>query len=162
MYPNALGAASRILGREARIETLPDVALALQTYLPWGSGMGTFVPVFNAAESLDNVGSRFFNHAHDDYLELLIEAGIGALLALATFFGWLAWRWFRLERMPLGEKSHTSVQRLAIAAIGILCVHSLLDYPLRTTTLLSIFALWGSLLALKRPFDDDRRRRSRR
>src|SRR3546814_9710840 len=45
--------------------------------------MGTFRPVFDAAERLEFVRPSYANRAHNDYLEYLLEAGVaGALLVV--------------------------------------------------------------------------------
>src|SRR3546814_18164025 len=45
--------------------------------------MGTFRPVFDAAERLEFVRPSYANRAHNDYLEYLLGAGVaGALLVV--------------------------------------------------------------------------------
>ena len=66
---------------ELRFDTWPQVLAAASDYLPFGSGVGTFQPVYQSVEPLSMLQSAFWNHAHNDYLELWLETG------------WLSMRW---------------------------------------------------------------------
>jgi O-antigen ligase len=99
----------------------------LPSYLPAGSGLGTFEKVFNATKpaSLDGI----WMHAHNDWLQLLMEGGLPALFLA----GWMLYiilvrgegRGVPLDRDP-------SLRTNAIVA-GIVAIafHSLLDFSLR-------------------------------
>ncbi len=139
----------RVLARfhatsEFRPEIWHDSVFALRQYWPWGGGMGSFIPVFAAAERLDVVTGRFVNRAHNDYLEFLIEAGLPGVLTLlgvgyAIASG--AWRTAR-SRVP-----GSSAQMICGAAnLAILGLHSLIDYPLRTMAIACIAAVSVGLL----------------
>jgi len=62
-------------GGDPRFTGWPLVLAQAQRYLPLGSGVGSFQTVYLAAEPLNDVSPIYFNHAHDDYLELLLETG---------------------------------------------------------------------------------------
>jgi O-antigen ligase len=87
------------------------------------------------------VGPTYFNHAHNDYLELWLETGwLGAAL-LALFLVWFllaAWRAWR---------AGTALSQGASAAVLLLLAQSAVDYPLRTETLAVLFAFCCALLA---------------
>jgi hypothetical protein len=65
--------------KEARPEIWKDSLYAARSYLPWGAGMGSFVPVYAAVERLSLVDMFSTNRAHSDYLELYIEGGLLAV-----------------------------------------------------------------------------------
>ncbi len=79
------------------------MAEAAQSYLPVGSGLGSFDPVYRSVEPLERLDATFFNQAHNDYLEIWLETGwIGAGL---TVFGILFeslgdWQMVRFKKTP--------------------------------------------------------------
>ncbi len=98
-------------------------------YFPFGSGIGSFTAVFPPHEQLAWVKPTFVNHAHNDYLEQLIEVGVAApigwFLALAAVLRpiALAWRARRTQRGHLGL--------IGAAMLFLIAAHSTVDYPLR-------------------------------
>jgi O-antigen ligase len=140
-----------ILGRfggqaraEFRFEAWPHVVAAARSFLPLGSGVGSFDPVFEAVEPLVMVGPTYFNHAHNDYLELWLETGWVGATILAVFLLWFlpaAWRAWR---------SGSPTAQAASAAILLLMAQSGVDYPLRTETLAVFFAFCCGVLASER------------
>lgn len=139
------GLAERFRGSASRLDAWPDLAHAAQTYWPVGSGLGTFNPVFRAAESLHFLVPRYFNHAHNDYFEIIIEAGLPGVLLLAWFLALYVFRSLKAIRTP-AVSSYDWAQIAAAIIIGLLLVHSAADYPLRTITLQCVFAYFGALL----------------
>lgn len=129
---------------EGRFENWPIVAGASDAYLPLGSGIGSFDAVFRSVEPLETLDPTFFNHAHNDYLELWLEAGWPAaalLIAFLIWYGrrtWAAWR--------AGTSRERDLQRAASVGILMMLAHSAVDYPLRTATLAVLFAFCVGLL----------------
>ena len=129
---------------EGRFEGWPVVAEASQTWLPLGSGIGSFDAVFRSVEPLEQLDPTFFNHAHNEYLETWLEAGwLGAALIIAflIWYGrrlWAAWK--------AGPSRERDLQRAASIALLAMLVHSGVDYPLRTATLAVLFALCAAIL----------------
>ena len=132
--------------REGRFENWPLIMDASANYLPVGSGIGSFDPVFRSVEPLENLLPTFFNQAHNEYLEVWLETGwlgIGALALFAVWFGqrsWAAWR-----AQPNTERD---LQRASSIAIVLVLFHSVVDYPLRTLTLSVVFALCCATLEM--------------
>lgn len=139
---------------EGRSDRWPLVAEAAQTYLPIGSGIGSFDAVYRSVEPLEELDSTFFNQAHNDYLETWLEAGwLGGGVILA-FLIWYARRCWTAWKAPPSREG--DLQRAASIGIGVLLLHSVGDYPLRTTTLAVVFALCCGLLELARRSDQAR------
>lgn len=134
--------------KAGRLENWPIAMQAADSYLPVGSGIGSFDTVFRSVEPLALLDATFFNQAHNEYLETWLETGwLGAfvLIAFLIWFGrrlWTAWR--------SGPSVHRDIQRAASIGILMVLVHSAVDYPLRTETLATIFALMCALLELAR------------
>ncbi len=135
---------------EGRFERWPLVAETAQTYLPLGSGIGSFDPVYRSVEPLNELDGSYFNQAHNEYLETWLEAGwLGAGLIVA-FLIWYGRRCWSAWRAPASRER--DLQRAASIGIGVLLLHSIVDYPLRTVTLAVVFAMCCGLLELaKRP-----------
>lgn len=106
--------------------------------LPFGTGFGTFDPVFRRAAGDANLGPSFVNHAHNDYLELFLTGGVPALLLIALFLGWAAMVTQSNWRMRSGNPS--ALARASAIVILVALLHSGVDYPLRTAALACLFA----------------------
>lgn len=136
---------------EVRLERWPLLVETADTFLPLGSGIGSFDAVYRSVEPLEELDGSFFNQAHNDYLETWLEAGwlgIGLVLAFLVWYFrrcWTAWK------APPSREA--DLQRAASISIGVLLLHSAGDYPLRTVTLAVVFALCCGLLELARRTD---------
>lgn len=151
----------RTLEAEGRFERWPGIEAAAEQYLPLGSGVGSFDTVYRSVEPLDQLGPRFFNQAHNDYLETWLETGWLGLALLIAFFVWFGRR--VLAAWRTGASEHGDLKRAASIGLLIVLVHSLADYPLRTATIAVVFALCCGLLELPhRAVDEIRTRRRTR
>lgn len=146
----AAGSFARVTERftgfnDQRLNFWTDIRWALDYYGLVGTGIGSFVPVFRSAESLESVVPQIVNHAHNDYLEILLESGLaGAVLAAVsvTFLALTAWRSIRTSRHP-ERLLPTAASAMAIV---ILLAASLVDYPLRMPAISCTFALLAAVL----------------
>ena len=138
--------------------------LAVSSNYSWlGTGIGSFPAVYAAHEPIELVGDKILNHAHNDWAELWVELGV-ALLAVAALFAW--WLSSRARELIASGSLAQSSQALRLTGIGVLLtlsVHSLVDYPLRTTAVSVVFALGGALACCRlEPASSRPRRDSRR
>ena len=127
----------------------PDVIYAAKQSWPVGTGMGSFVPVFESVEQLEVVDETHPNRAHSDNLEIIMEAGIAGIALALTTLAAFAWR---CRAIMVRETGLPRV--LAGFALGtgvILATHSLVDYPLRSITLSVAAAVAASMLFRPRP-----------
>ena len=122
---------------------------AIKAFFPFGAGIGTFKDVYPQRELPSELLSYIYvNHAHDDFLELIMEAGALGLVLLAICFAWLAsrardiWR----KRPRGGAPIDLLVQRASLFAIMLLILHSIIDYPLRTSAIMILTAICCALL----------------
>ena len=144
--------------RDARATSIPDILYTLWQYWPWGSGFGTFVPVFMANEDLDLAQATYLNHAHNDYLEFMIEGGLPAAIALTAALVAISWRIFRVFRQTNIERAPALA---GFAMLALLAAHSLVDYPLRTDAIAMIAGLALGLLFSELPRKNSGRSSSR-
>lgn len=144
---------------EMRVNVLPDLLFTIRQYWPVGSGLGTFDPVFRTNENLDLMTAAYLNHAHNEYLELAIEAGLAGVVLAAAALTWLGARMAGL----LGPRSPAGSRTLPLAGASIILLmllHSLVDYPLRIDGLAALFGV--AVAFVTDPFRPDHRRRSSR
>ena len=121
---------------------------AAADYFPVGSGSGSFQPVYHTQEPLDTVTTTFMNHAHSDWIELLLETGLAGIVLAAAFLGW----WIVRVRAIFRAEHPDAFARAAAIATAAIMLHSLVDYPLRTAALSAVFAACVGLLSGVRPF----------
>ena len=133
--------ATESLSDEQRFQLLPVVLDAVRAYFPVGSGFGSFDAVFRHFEPDFNLKPTYFNHAHNDLIEIVLEGGAAALFVLAGFLAWFCWRAWVIWRLQALADSRVWIARAAFFGALILGGASLVDYPLRTPLLASVFAL---------------------
>jgi O-antigen ligase len=140
-----------VFSEELRIAYVPVLLRICGDFFPFGSGFGSFDPVFRHYEPDDLLRDTYLNHAHNDVLELLITGGLPAAVLAALLVFWVAWRLVRLVG-PRRRRVASSRFRFALLAVGMITISllsSLVDYPLRTPVhgMLFVFAC-GWLAAL--------------
>ena len=142
---------------EQRVMYLPLLLDLMRGFLPFGSGFGTFDPVYRSFEPDWAITTKYLNHAHNDLLELLMTGGVFALAVLAAFIVWIAVRLWK-TRSDARAAETISVRAGAIMAAALLGA-SLTDYPLRTPIAGAVLVLACWLIA--RPLYDMRTARPR-
>ena len=90
--------------------------------------------MFVAAERLEVVDSSYPNRAHNEFLELALEAGVPGLAVLAGLVGFLAWRCVVRLRSPASPQDRGQLTFAAVTLVT-LGLHSIVDYPLRSMAL---------------------------
>jgi O-antigen ligase len=129
---------------ELRVLTLRPILGMIADFLPLGSGVGTFVEAFQRDEPTFMLQPTYFNHAHNDFLEVSLTGGLPALVLIVAGLGWALIAGARAWQA--GEADGASrFARLGAVIIAILAAASIVDYPLRTpalSSLLAIAAVW--------------------
>jgi hypothetical protein len=130
-----------------RAEVWQDARYILAESWPAGVGIGGFVPAIAAAERLEAVDEGVPNRAHDDYLEIGLEAGflgygivaIAAIICLTMT--WIKWR----------DDPTTRGQALfGTTVLSLIAFHSVVDYPLRSMAVACLAGVAGGMLARTR------------
>ena len=120
----------------------------VEKYFPFGSGFGSFEQVFQIDEPTSMLSPRYWNHAHNDWLELALVGGLPAVLLLALAvagYGAAVVRAFRRGK-PRGLTR--SLTRLGCVILTILGLASVFDYPIRTPAAACLF-VFAAVLAAK-------------
>ncbi|MFG1230446.1 O-antigen ligase family protein [Xanthobacter wiegelii] len=111
-----------------------------------GYGFGTFVPVYMGAEKPTDITGYYINHAHNDWLEIILEGGILAGIVLILFVGWVGVQSVRLWSRRAPRSDRIIMGRAGDVTVVLLLAHSLVEYPLRTTALAATFAACCALM----------------
>ena len=121
---------------------------AIAANLPLGVGFGAFEPSYQMFEPTAVTIPDYVNHAHDDWLELFLDGGVPALALTLAFLVWYAQAGFRAWREPRfgGIVLDRMLARAGSIVVGLLLLHSTVDYPLRTTTLMVVLACAAALM----------------
>jgi len=125
-----------------RVEMTRDSWRIFRDHPLLGTGLGTLQQVFPRYETMYD--ALVVNHAHDDYVELLADAGIVGGLLGASFLVLLFWQGAR----ALGESRSTTDFALhggALTACVGLLIHSFSDFNLHIPANLLIFLLLATL-----------------
>jgi O-antigen ligase len=134
--------------KDARVTLTRVTSEAAQRYMPFGSGMGTFVPVYAMQQRPEEAPyEAYANRAHNDFAELWLEAGVPGLVLVAIFLVWFLLRARQVwRRSAPGSEIDLSIARAATVVVVLLLAHSLVDYPLRTGAMTAILAFACGLL----------------
>jgi len=132
------------LTKDARWELWADTLYAMRRVWPFGSGIGTIVPMLEAAERLEVVDQTRPVRAHNDWLEWLLEAGLPGVIVLGLVgivIGYLI-----VCAIPAATRSETPPARRAQILFGcgllvIEALHAIVDYPMRSMSLAMLAAV---------------------
>jgi O-antigen ligase len=115
---------------------------AIGSFFPWGSGPGTFPSIFLRFQTGDLPG--FINHAHNDYLEWLMEGGFIVAVLLVLFTVFYVRQWFHVW-----VKGRWSTFRFAQAGAGVglllMSLHGFVDFNLHIPANAIYFAFLAGL-----------------
>ena len=124
---------------ELRLRIWPTTVELAAQHFPFGSGIGSFVEVYEVAEASSTLGTSYINHAHNDWLELAMTGGLPAVLLVAAGVMWVLLKGIR--GFAGASPADRTLRRLGWIVIGVFAVASLYDYPLRTPALATVFIL---------------------
>ena len=126
---------------DLRFAVWPVILEMSEKYFPIGSGIGTFVEAYQIDEPLLLLDQEYLNHAHNDWLEILLTGGaVAALLAGVATVAWIRSAYLLLASsdshrrdVVLGKLGASIILMLALASFG--------DYPLRAPSLTAMFVI---------------------
>jgi O-antigen ligase len=120
--------------------------------MPLGAGFGAFGVAYTPFD--DYSGLERVEQAHNDYLQVVADAGVVGMIIGLLFLFWL----FRLG-LSAAKTENVYRRGVAIGALAgcfAILVHSIFDFVLHTTAISLLFITLISLIvASQRPYDDD-------
>ena len=129
---------------DMRWQAFPTITGMIRYYFPFGTGFGGFNSVYRMHEPDALLAPEYFNHAHNDFLEVALDGGVlGALLVVAALVWWIR-ATLNIRHLPSGTTAE-----LAKLGSGLLCLiilASLFDYPARTPMIMTVIAIAAMLL----------------
>ena len=136
---------NRFIGRDpmedGRKEIFENTMIAIHKFWPFGAGPGTFPDVYRNFQPIDQFG--FIVRAHNDYLELLFNVGIFAVI------GFLLYALLYLFQLKILYSSNWNGNKFIQVAAGIgifvFLLHSLADFNLHTPANAIYFAFLNGL-----------------
>lgn len=123
--------------QDMRGQGLPVVLAMIRSYFPFGSGIGGFDPVFRLHEPFGLLAPSYFNHAHDDFLEILLDGGILGAALLAAAIGW--WLFASIRAWRGGTRMRLA--RTGSAMLLLILIASVFDYPARTPMMMMVVVI---------------------
>ena len=133
----------------------------IKNNLPFGAGLGAFSVAYPPYDTLNGAGR--VEQAHNDYLQVLADAGIVGLLIGVFFLYWL----FRtgLQNIKTSNLLRRGVAVGTLAGCFAVLVHSIFDFVLHITAVAMLFITLISLIFVsgnKFTDDDDKASEPRR
>jgi O-antigen ligase len=145
-FPGASRGFERLLednGDPGRLAIWPDALAAADRHLATGSGLGTFALAFQRGQIY--FPRNAVDHAHSDWLEFLVEMGLGG----ALFTGVTIVCAFAYCLRPYRLAVRDPLQIGFLLGAGVILLHSTVDFPLQIPALAALFAvLLGSAAGL--------------
>ncbi len=136
------------VAEDQRQDYWSNTLVAIGQSFPAGTGLGSFRTIYPMVEPLEQISPLRVNNAHNDFLELALEAGCPGLLLLGLALGLI------LFAVGAGIRPGQPAWRrgfslAAGASFFILLAFSVVDYPLRMTSIMVLAAMLLGLLARK-------------
>jgi O-antigen ligase len=129
-------------GKESRADFWTVSIDLFWKYFPWGSGSGSFAEAYQIIEPARLLDATYLNRAHNDWVETAVTFGLPGAVALSVAVITFGLRCSRLWRSTDGSERTVAYGRLASVMIAMIAIASASDYPLRTPTMMGLFAIF--------------------
>ena len=143
----------RLFGRadveELRGQLVPILTRMISDYFPWGSGFGSFEHVYRIYEPQEFLSPNYLNQAHNDWLQFSIEGGLPAILIAAAAILWVGKQIFILAKNWTHLRYTKYYAVMAAIVMLLFLAGSIVDYPLRVPSLISLFAVMACIFGEK-------------
>lgn len=127
------------LSSESRWQVFTTTASAAMHQPVFGFGWGTHPNAYHPFQPPELAGQ--IHHAHNEYVNVLFEAGIvGLALLVAAMAAWFARVWSAQKPLPGPDRMPVTA---TLGAAAVVALHSFVDFDLRIT---GIGMVWAALL----------------
>ncbi len=127
--------------KEQRIIVWQSTLTAFKDFWVTGTGLGTFIDMFHlySPASVQSI----YDHAHNDYLEYMLETGAIGIALLFTFAGLLLYPFAKAD-----FKGKRGMIRIAvISSVFSIMMHSIFDFNLHILSNMLLFAVVLGMLS---------------
>lgn len=126
---------------EIRVATLGTITAMVKQQWLFGTGFGSFARVYQIVEPDSLLREAYFNQAHNDWFQLLIEGGLPAALIFGGGVAWIAYLLISTWRArPAPVRGEMAEALMVGASFALLIGGAALDYPLRVPSVMMIAA----------------------
>lgn len=124
------------VAEDQRVQALPYLLDMLGVHQPFGVGFGAFEQAYRIIEPEALLNPRYLNNAHNDWLQFAIEGGVPAILIGLVGIALVVLRAVRIAKIENDNHGMRTNAWLGILVLGIFALGSIVDYPLRTPSLM--------------------------
>jgi O-antigen ligase/tetratricopeptide (TPR) repeat protein len=111
--------------KDARLTLWKDTVAIIKDYPFFGSGFGTFQDIYPRYSTLND--NLIYDHAHNDYLEILTDGGLVGFLLVAWFV--LAVLWHGWKKLRVRRDQYAILLGIgSISGIVAMLLHSVTDF----------------------------------
>jgi O-antigen ligase len=135
--------------QDVRRQALPTIINLIEVHFPVGSGLGAFDPIFRIYEPFKLLKLTYLNHAHNEYLEIALDAGLLGVLLLSAVLIW--WLWASAQVWRDAPSARSSVPKLGSAILLLVFIASVFDYPARTPIIMASITIAAWWLSNRHP-----------
>lgn len=132
---------------EPRLTIFDPLVSAVLNFLPVGSGIGSFDPVFRGFERTDILAPTYWNHAHNDWAEIVMTGGVPAVLILAAAIFWLVQHFVGLIAKGYRGTDSELYSFIGGTVMALIAVSSVVEYPLRVPIISCVFVMAVALIS---------------
>ncbi len=137
------------LATETRDEVVEWSLPVIADFPLTGTGMGSYASVFS---SYTQRAIGYYDHAHNDYIEFSVEAGVPMTLMLGAMCLWGLWLCVQVMKTHNSKTLKGAALGCFMAVVGMLihiCVDFNLQAPANTVTFLLILTLIGCFSSIR-------------
>jgi O-antigen ligase len=124
-----------------RFQLWPEVLKLVWKYFPTGSGSGSFEQAYQIDEPIGMLSPEYFNHAHNDWLEVAMTFGLPGMILMAIALLAVGKAAYNAFLSPTRHGRDAQFAQLGIVLICLIGLTSIGDYPLRTPIMASVFII---------------------
>ncbi|ALH82297.1 O-antigen ligase family protein [Sphingopyxis macrogoltabida] len=123
------------IASDLRVTAWPTVEAMIAKYWVFGSGFGSFPDVYEMFEPDKLLQPSYFNHAHNDWAEVVMTGGVPFALILLGAIIWIGRSVAATGTRNLIKGYRGDVRLCALMVILFLAIASIFDYPLRVPSI---------------------------
>ena len=139
------------IAADLRIQAWPTIEAMIAKYWMFGSGFGSFPDVYKMFEPDKLLQPSYFNHAHNDWAELVMTGGMPFVFIVLATAVWIFRSVAANGTRNLIKGYRGDIRLAALVALLLLVLASIFDYPLRVPSIQALAIILTVLLCRPKP-----------